>query len=93
VIPRRPKNSLFFSQSQTRKLEQQPAAEAALPSPRPLTRGNSINFSGAQSRQRTQAAAKAAVSRGAELLSMIRLDIVTYDHLDLAPIRSTCDVF
>jgi len=32
-------------------------------------------------------AAQAVRSRGAELLSMIRLDIVSFDHLDIPPIR------
>ena len=62
-----------------------PAAAGA--SPRPLTRVNSINFTAARSRQKSQAAAKAALTRGAELLTMIRLDIVSFDHLDLPPIR------
>jgi hypothetical protein len=71
-----------FDQSQSR-----PDTAEAAASPRPLTRGNSINFSAARSRQKNQAAAKAALSRGAELLSMIRLDIVSFDHLDMQPIR------
>jgi hypothetical protein len=71
-----------FDQSQIR-----PETAEAAASPRPLTRGNSINFSAARSRQKNQAAAKAALSRGAELLSMIRLDIVSFDHLDMQPIR------
>jgi hypothetical protein len=73
-------SSFYQSQSRTE------TAEAAA-SPRPLTRGNSINFSAARSRQKNQAAAKAALTRGAELLSMIRLDIVSFDHLDMQPIR------
>ena len=60
---------------------------AVTSSPRPLTRGQSINFSAARSRQKSQAAATAARSRGAELLSMIRLDIVSFDHVDMPPIR------
>jgi hypothetical protein len=71
-----------FYQSQSR-----PDTTEAAASPRPLTRGNSINFSAARSRQKNQAAAKAALTRGAELLSMIRLDIVSFDHLDMQPIR------
>jgi hypothetical protein len=71
-----------FDQSQSRP---EPAEAAAFP--RALTRGNSINFSAARSRQKNQAAAKAALTRGAELLSMIRLDIVSFDHLDMQPIR------
>jgi hypothetical protein len=64
------------------------AAEPADASPRPqLIRGQSINFSAARSRQKSQAAAKAVRSRGDELLSMIRLDIVSFDHVDLPPIR------
>ena len=46
-----------------------------------------INFSAARARQKTQIAAKAATSRGSELLGMIRLDIVTFDLLDMPPIR------
>ena len=44
-----------------------------------------INFSAARARQKTQIAAKAATSRGSELLGMIRLDIVTFDLLDMPP--------
>ena len=46
-----------------------------------------INFTAAKARQKTQIAAKAANSRGSELLNMIRLDIVTFDLIDLPPIR------
>ena len=46
-----------------------------------------INFSAARARQKTVQAARAATSRGSELLGMIRLDIVTLDLLDLPPIR------
>ena len=46
-----------------------------------------INFSAAKERNKVQIAAAAATSRGSELLQMIRLDIVTFDLLDLPPIR------
>ena len=46
-----------------------------------------INFSAAKERNKVQLAAAAATSRGSELLQMIRLDIVTFDLLDLPPIR------
>ena len=48
-----------------------------------------INFSAAATRQKSEQAARAAGSRGSELLRMIRLDIVTTDLLDLPPIRYT----
>ena len=46
-----------------------------------------INFSAAKQRNKVQIAAAAATSRGSELLQMIRLDIVSFDLLDLPPIR------
>ena len=46
-----------------------------------------INFSAAKERNKVQIAAKAANSRGSELLQMIRLDIVDFDLFDLPPIR------
>ena len=46
-----------------------------------------INFSAAKERNKVQIAAAAATSRGSELLQMIRLDIVSFDLLDLPPIR------
>ena len=46
-----------------------------------------INFSAAKERNKVQIAAKAANSRGSELLQMIRLDVVDFDLFDLPPIR------
>ena len=46
-----------------------------------------INFSAAKERNKIQLASAAATSRGSELLQMIRLDIVSFDLLDLPPIR------
>ncbi len=46
-----------------------------------------INFSAAKERQKTKFAAGRARRRGDELLSMIRLDIVTFALFELPPIR------
>ena len=50
-----------------------------------------INFSAAKERNKVQIAAKAANSRGSELLQMIKLDIVNFDLFDLPPIRFVMD--
>ena len=49
--------------------------------------GGFINFSSAKARQKTQVAAGRARRRGDELLTMIRLDVVAFDLMELPPIR------
>ena len=57
----------------------------------PRKQSGFINFSAAKERNKVQIAAKAANSRGSELLQMIKLDIVNFDLFDLPPIRFVMD--